>query len=519
MSTLPSGHRPIVSSRPRWNRQRVPSKVVPTPRLVLVTGATGYIGGRLVPELLASGYRVRCLARNPNKLVGLPWAGEVEIMRGDLHDAVLLAGAFVGVDAAYYLVHSMGSVSSAEFQNRDRAVAATFREAATAAGLRRIVYLGGLGDETDERLSPHLRSRHEVGRVLADGPVPVTELRAAIIIGSGSASFEMLRHLVEVLPVMITPRWVRTRCQPIAVRDVLWYLCKVIETDAAAGQVLEIGGPDILTYESMMRIYAERAGIGRRFVLRVPVLTPKLSSHWIGLVTALPIDLAKPLVRGLGSEVIVEDHRVDELLPHETLPIADAIDLAVRRTRDLEVTTNWAGAELGGRSSADPMASDPDWSGGTVLDDTQVVHTGAAPHDVYRSVMAIGGDKGWLVTDWLWEIRGWIDKLAGGVGMRRGRRHPELLRVGDSLDFWRVETLVPDTMVRLRAEMRLPGVAWLEWTIAQKANGTRTELVQRARFYPRGLWGRLYWYSLLPFHGIIFKGLALALVKRAEASS
>ncbi len=484
---------------------------------VLVTGASGYIGGRLVPELLERGHKVRCIARTPAKLDGLPWRNDVEVVTADLNKADTLTDAFEGIDAAYYLVHSMGDVSGKAFGERDRQVATNFRDAAAKAGVQRIVYLGGLGDEKDPNLSAHLRSRHEVGKVLANGSVPVAELRAAVIIGSGSASFEMLRHLVEVLPAMITPRWVRTRCQPIAIRDVLYYLGSVLDVDATAGRVLEIGGPDVLQYQQMMQRYARAAHLRRRLIVPVPVLSPKLSSHWIGLVTPLPTNLAKPLVHGLANEVIVRDHTVDELMPHDCIPFEQAIESAIKRTRDLEVTTSWANAELAWRSPADPIPNDPEWSGGTVLDDTQTVTTDLSAHDVFRSISSIGGERGWLVTDFLWEARGWIDKLVGGVGMRRGRRHPTELRVGDALDFWRVEALVPDTLLRLRAEMRLPGRAWLEWTVSEEDG--RTKVVQRARYQPRGLAGRAYWYALLPFHGIIFKGLAHAIVKQADDST
>jgi uncharacterized protein YbjT (DUF2867 family) len=485
------------------------------PRHVLVTGATGYIGGRLVPRLLEAGHRVRCLARTPAKLDGLPWRDDVEVVQGDAGDTDSVAAAMEGCDAAYYLLHSMGnSGDDDDFASRDRRMAATFRDAAAKAGIDQLVYLGGLGRDGDD-LSPHLRSRHEVGEVLADGPVPVTELRAAIIIGSGSASFEMLRHLTEVLPVMVTPRWVTTRCQPIAIRDVLHYLVAVIEEEAAKGRVLEVGGPDVLSYRELMNTYAEVAGLRKRRVVPVPVLTPGLSSLWIGLVTPIPSGLARPLVESLVNEVVVTDRPISEVIDHRPIAFEESVRLALQRQRDLEVITSWSGAELSGRSPADPMPSDPDWSGGVVLDDRQTVHADASPTDVYRTVTGIGGKRGWYVTRPLWTARGVIDQLVGGVGMRRGRRHPDDLRVGEALDFWRVEALVPDRLMRLRAEMRVPGVAWLEWSIEEEGDGAR--LTQRARFHPRGLWGRLYWYSLLPFHAIIFGRLARKLADAAEA--
>lgn len=480
---------------------------------VLVTGATGYIGGRLVPELLERGHDVRCLVRSPDKLRDVEWFDRVEICEGDLGNADSLKKAFEGVDAAYYLVHSMGDAAKGKFADQDRRIAIAFRNEAAKAELKQIIYLGGLGKDDDD-LSPHLRSRHEVGELLAAGPVPVTELRAAIIIGSGSASFEMLRSLVEVLPVMVTPRWVRTKCQPIAVRDVLFYLTDALCRSETFDRVIEIGGPDVMSYQQMMQIYAKHRKLRGRWLIPVPVLTPKLSSFWVGFVTPLPAGLAKPLVEGLSNEVLVNDDSAQRLMPHDCLPYEEAIDLAMARMRDLEVITSWAGASIGGRAPEDPTHVDPEWSGGTVFDDTRSVDVDASAHAVYRSVCGVGGQRGWLVADKLWSARGWIDKALGGVGMRRGRRHPDELRLGDALDFWRVDSLVVDTLVRLRAEMKLPGKAWLEWTISSNDDGT-TKLVQRARFEPRGLWGRAYWYSLLPFHGIIFAGLAQALARRA----
>lgn len=482
---------------------------------MLVTGASGYIGGRLVPELLDAGVAVRCLARSPSKLSDRPWSGDVEIVAGDVTDAASLAGALDGMDATYYLVHSMGG-TTADFVEYDRTGAAVFRDAAAAAGVGQIVYLGGLGDDADVG-SAHLASRHEVGAVLADGPVPVTELRAAMIIGSGSASFEMLRHLVEVLPVMTAPRWVQTRTQPIAVRDVLAYLVAVLGDERAYDRTFEIGGPDIVTYREMMQLYAREAGLGRRFVLEVPVLTPGLSSHWIGLVTPLPAGLARPLVEGLRTEVIVRDHAIEALVPRTRLSLREAVHLALVRTRSLEVSTSWAGAEWVAHDPGEAMPSDPGWSGGTVLDDTRVVTTPASVGQVYRAVTGVGGAHGWYVAEILWELRGFLDRVLGGPGMRRGRRHPDELRVGDAVDFWRVEALVPDRLVRLRAEMKVPGEAWLEWTIEPDGERGGARLTQRARFHPRGVLGRLYWYALLPIHGVIFSRLARRLVAAGEA--
>jgi uncharacterized protein YndB with AHSA1/START domain len=345
----------------------------------------------------------------------------------------------------------------------------------------------------------------------------VTELRAAVVIGSGSASFEMLRHLTDVLPVMVTPRWVRTRCQPIAIRDVLAYLVGVQGRDEAAGRVFEIGGPDVVTYAEMMDLYADVAGLRRRVVVPVPLLTPRLSSYWVGLVTPLPAGLARPLIDSLENEVIVHDHAIESLIPRACLPLRDAIEAALQRTRDLEVTTSWADAELAGRSPADPMPADPGWSGGIVLDDCRTVETPAPVEEVFAAVNGVGGRRGWYVAEPFWDLRGFADRLVGGPGMRRGRRHPDRMRIGDAVDFFRVEAIVPDRLVRLRAEMRVPGQAWLEWTMEPTATGTR--LVQRARFHPRGVWGRVYWYALLPIHHVIFRRLAERLAETAARRS
>jgi uncharacterized protein YbjT (DUF2867 family) len=480
---------------------------------ILVTGASGYVGGRLVPELLAAGHTVRCLVRNPDKLSDAPWRDRVEVVRGDVTDAASLDEAFPGIDVAYFLVHSMGG--SASFDEVDQQAAACVRDAAARAGTGRLVYLGGLGRDDDPSLSEHLHSRHEVGRRLADGPVPVTELRAAIIIGSGSASFEMLRYLVEVLPVMVAPRWVASRCQPIAIRDVLAWLVAAADDTADGHHVVEIGGPDVLTYHEMLQTYAEVAGLRHRLILPVPLLTPRLSSLWVSLVTPLPSDLARPLVHGLESDVVVTRPPTGLAVPHAPISFRRAVELAIERSAAFEVSTRWSDATLPGRSPADPMPTDPAWAGGSVLVDEQRVTSTAAPGALYTALTAIGGASGWKVTPLLWQVRGWIDKLAGGVGMARGRRHPRDLWVGDAVDLWRVEAAVPGELLRLRAEMRMPGDAWLEWGISTAPGGQGSELVQRATFVPRGLWGRAYWYALVPFHGLIFGRLARRLADAA----
>jgi uncharacterized protein YbjT (DUF2867 family)/PAS domain-containing protein len=484
---------------------------------IAVVGATGYVGGRLVPELLAAGHAVRCLARNPDRLTGVPWRDDVEVVAADvLHEASLDA-AFADVEVVVYLVHAMGGED--DFSQTDRTAAENTRSAAERAGVTRLVYLGGLGDDSHGvELSRHLSSRHEVGRVLAAGSIPVVELRAAIIIGSGSASFEMLRHLVEVLPVMVVPRWVsRTRCQPIAIADVLRYLVAATEGLGDDHHAIhEIGGPDVLTYREMMDRYAAIAGLPQRAVLTVPLLTPRLSSHWVNLVTPLPYGLARPLVGSLVNDVVVSaDRDVRRILPHEPLPFDAALERALAKVQDLAITTSWMDSDPR-RAAADPMPQDPDWAGGTVYQDRQCVATDASADEVFAAVSGIGGQRGWYTANQLWAIRGWVDKLVGGVGMRRGRRHPDDLRIGDALDFFRVEALDRPSLLRLRAEMKVPGDAWLEWRIDSDGVDGRRELQQLARFHPRGLFGRAYWWILLPIHRVIWRQMVRRLVDVAE---
>ncbi len=478
---------------------------------VLVLGASGYVGGRLVPELLDAGFEVRCAARDPARLGGRPWSDRVEVTQADVGDASSMAVACQDVDVVVFLVHAMAA--SGDFAARERDGARTVRDAAATAGVQRIVYLGGLGRE-DDALSAHLRSRQAVGRELAQGPVPVVELRAGVVLGSGSTSFEMLRHLVEVLPVMVAPRWVDTRTQPIAIRDVLRYLVAAVDPQRVPPGVYEIGGADVLTYRQLLQTYARIAHLRRRLIVTVPVLTPRLSSLWIGLVTPLPTSVARPLVDSLVNEVVVHDDRIRQHVEFEPIGVDEAVRRALQRVRDLQVDSTWASAGAG--DPAGPRPEDPDWSGGALLGDVRRVATSATPERLFATLCAIGGTSGYHSPRLLWSIRGALDELVGGVGLRRGRRHPTELRVGDAVDFWRVEALEPPHLLRLRAEMRLPGRAWLEFHV--ETDGEEVQLVQRARFHPHGLWGRVYWHGLSPFHRLVFPTMARRLVRAAEAS-
>ncbi|MFW2335313.1 SDR family oxidoreductase [Ilumatobacter sp.] len=484
-----------------------------SPRRILVVGGTGYVGGRLVPRLLDAGHEVRVLARRPVRAERFDWSDDVDLVQGDVLDRDSLDRAFTGCSAAYYLVHSMGSTD--DFEETDQRAATNFRDAADAAGIERIVYLGGMGDDDD--LSAHLSSRHEVGEILASGATPCTELRAAVIIGSGSLSFEMLRYLTEVLPVMTTPTWVRTRCQPIAIRDVLQYLVGVLDDADTVDRRLDIGGPDVLSYQEMMQIFAEEAGLRRRVIVPVPVLSPGLSSRWVGLVTPLPSAIARPLIDSLRHEVVMSDHTIDDVVPHDPIGFRAAVELALRRTRTEAVDTRWSDA---GFTPADTIPGDPDWAGGATYDDHQTVSTTAAPLDLYRAFARIGGANGYYVANWAWRLRGVLDALIGGPGLRRGRRHPVDLRPGEALDFWRVSAVEVGRQLRLEAQMRVPGRAWLSWTIADAdPDDGRIELHQIAEFAPRGLWGRAYWWAMLPFHWAIFARMARSITRHAETSA
>jgi uncharacterized protein YbjT (DUF2867 family) len=461
------------------------------------------------------------MARRPDSLRDRPWAGSVEMVRADASDAGSLAAALSGVEVAYYLIHALGTSG---FERTDRENAQRFADAARAASVRRLVYLGGLAPD-DEQLSAHLRSRLEVGETLLASGVPTAALRAAVIIGSGSASFEMLRYLTERLPAMVTPRWVDTRIQPIAIRDVLRYLVGVAELPPEVSRSFDIAGPDVLTYREMMQRYARVAGLRRRVIVPVPVLTPRLSSHWVGLVTPVPNSIARPLVESLRHEVVAEEHDIAAFVPDPPeglIGFDRAVELALQRIRDAEVVTRWSSASVPGAPS-DPLPSDPDWAGGSLYVDRRVTEVDASPESLWRVLEGIGGDRGWYSFPLAWRLRGLLDRLVGGVGLRRGRRDPERVYVGESIDFWRVEERDQGRMLRLRAEMRLPGLAWLELGIGSASSGDgagtpRTTYQQRAIFHPRGLVGHLYWWAVAPFHGIVFGGMARNIARAAEAA-
>ncbi|MCI5066757.1 SDR family oxidoreductase [bacterium] len=478
----------------------------PHPINVLVTGASGYIGGRLVPELLKAGCRVSVLVRNPRKLSGKPWLDRVTVFRGDALDAESLRAACRGQDVAYYLIHSMTSAGG-DFEERDERAARTFSTVAGEEGLNRIIYLGGLGI-TGSGLSKHLRSRHETGEALRHSGVPVTELRAAIIVGSQSASFVIVRDLVKKLPVMLCPKWVQSKCEPISIRQLLGYLVGVLWEPRSVGEILEVGGGEVLTYAEMMQQCAEVMGKPLKMIT-VPVLTPNLSSYWLNLVTQVPYRLARPLVEGLKNDVVTHDHRIREWIKTEQLTYKQSVELALLREKERTFISSWIDATTS--SANDPV---PDGAEKPFVDQRSCL-IDAPEETVFQVVSSIGGDNGWYHSNWLWQLRALMDWLIGGPGMRRGR--PETLYEGAALDFWRVEEIDPPEKLVLRAEMLLPGVARLTFLVKRELDLCRVTL--QASFWPTGVFGKVYWYGVVPLHDLVFNGLLKEIRRRSELLS
>ena len=472
-------------------------------RTILLTGATGYVGGRLLAELEAKGHRVRCLARRPEFLAGRVGPA-TEVVAGDCLKPETLGTALAGVDTAFYMVHSMGSTG--DFEEQDRAAATNFGRAAHDAGVRKIVYLGGLGDQSDA-LSRHLQSRQETGKRLRESGVPVIELRASVILGSGSLSFELIRALVERLPIMICPRWVRAKAQPIAIEDIVAYLEESLALPATSG-IFEIGGADCVSYEGIMREYARQRGL-RRFLIFVPVLTPRLSSLWLGLTTPVYARVGRKLIESIRNSTIVTNPSALRAFSVRPMGLREAIERAIRKEDNDFTSTRWSDASSSGASSRT-------WGGtkfGSRLVDTRTAFVPVDRRAAFAPIRRIGGERGWYYANWLWRLRGFGDLVLGGVGVRRGRPHPDQLRVGDALDFWRVEAYEPDRRLRLVAEMKLPGRAWLELEVSDADGGSIIH--QTAVFDPAGLWGLVYWYAVYPLHARIFKGMLAAIATRA----
>ncbi|WP_435299004.1 SDR family oxidoreductase [Timonella sp. A28] len=485
---------------------------------VLVLGSTGFIGGRLVPRLLNAGYTVRVLVRNASRIKAFTWGNHpaLDVIEGDAEALNDVKDAARDTTVIYHLVHSM--TGGADFAARDRRIAHNVATAGNGAGTARVIYLSGLHPATGP-LSQHLESRREVGDILTQHGPPALIFQAGVVIGSGSASFEMVRHLTEVLPVMPAPKWVNNLIQPIAIRDILYYLLAAARLPEHVHGTYDIGGPDILSYANMMNGYAKEAGLPKRTIMALPVLTPKLASLWVNLVTPIPRSIARPLVESLQHDCVMRNHNIDDIIsppPGGLLDYTQSVRLAIKRLGINQVETSWQDARVA-TAPSDPLPSDPNWAGTTVYTDTRSKKCDATVEDLWTVITAIGGTNGWYSTPGLWAIRGWIDKIAGGVGLRRGRRNTTTLRPGDAVDFWRVEVIQEQHLLRLRAEMKVPGKAWLELMCAPTNDGSIYR--QRAIYFPRGLSGRLYWWAVYPFHGFVFSGMQNRIVALAERNA
>lgn len=482
---------------------------------VLVAGATGYVGDRLVPRLLARGYHVRALGRSREKLNGRQWASHenLSIVEANVQNTDQLTRAIEECQSAYYLIHSLQSAGD-EYQEADRRAAENMVNTALQTDLNRLIYLGGLGDESDE-LSPHLQSRAEVARIFHESTLDTTVLRAGVIIGSGSASFEILRYLVERLPVMITPKWVRTETQPIGIRNVLSYLVGALETPDTVNRQFDIGGSDVVSYQELMHIYANVAGLPKRWIIPVPVLTPKLSSRWVHLVTPVPASISRPLIEGLKNPTVCREHEIRQLIPVDVLSAKKSIQLALKRIDEGAVESHWSDAGL--IPAELPQPGDPEWAGGTIRRDHRRIIVDNDRETIWNTIIQVGGQQGWYGLDLLWKIRGWMDRLLGGVGHSRGRRDPEELQVGDALDFWRVQEIDHRRKLKLLAEMKLPGRATLTFVLTELDNG-RLRIDQKADFAPTGLMGILYWFVIYPFHHVVFNSMLKSIARHANVT-
>lgn len=470
---------------------------------ILVLGATGYVGGRLIPRLLEDGHEVSCLVRDRRRIMGKSWSNQIDLYTGDVLDSDSLRESFSHTDIVYYLVHSMGKHDK-DFEELDRRGAHNTGQVARETVVKRIIYLGGLG-QTGGDQSRHLRSRHEVAEILQSYQIPVTVFRAAVIVGSGSISFELIHHLVNRLPVMICPRWIYSRTQPIGIADVISYLRMAVKEPQSAGKTIDIGGPDVISYGDMMKTVARVLGL-RRYLVPVPVLTPRLSSYWVNLVTPIPSAIAGALIEGLRHDTVCDNTLASSLFTITPMPFETAVQRALQSITTRAVETAWTGAG-GHRGSIDIDRSH-------LLRDLRTITVAASAEKVFGEVRSIGGENGWYYADWLWKLRGFIDKQIGGVGLRRGRRHPERISVGEALDFWRVEDYIENRRLRLKAEMKVGGHAWLDFEV-EPLDENESRLVQTAEFYPRGLVGLLYWFSVYPIHTLVFKGLIRAVAARA----